>query len=177
MSNKISDFFDVGKAEQGDWFSYFESHFDMDNGEIVYDEPKEGAVEFCIRSMQPYWEEVNKGRKKESKMVRNPVEKRMERITYYPDLPPEEETKLAEDAWDYAISGARKGDDPIEMSKQDKLDLVKIPMFLRYAQRVFQILSGEVASKKEEEGKNSSTGSSLKTTGLDPASPSETEES
>jgi len=160
MSNKISEFFELGKAEQGDWFSYFESKFE--DGEIVYDDPKEDAVEFCIRGMGAFFEEANRGRKKESKMVRNPVERKMERVPYYPDLPVEDEQKQAEDAWEFAIIGARKkkedgGYADIVMSREDKLALIKIPKLLRFFQRVFQILTGEVESKAETEAKNSST--------------------
>jgi len=157
MSNKISEFFELGKAEQGDWFSYFESHFE--DGETLYDDPKEDAVEFCIRGMGTFFEEANRGREKESRMIRNPVEKRMERVSYYPDLPPGKDAKQAEDAWEFAIIGARKkkedgGYADIVMSREDKLALIKIPKLLRFFHRVFQILTGEVESKAEAEAKN-----------------------
>jgi len=154
MTEKISDLFGLGKMEDGDWFPYFESRFDMASGEITYDEPKKGAVEFCIRSMQPFFEEKNSGRKKENKMVLNPVSRAMERVSFYPDRPPEEEKQLGEDAWDYAIIAARKGDESLDVSREDKLELVNRPMFLRYVKRVFDMLNGEVEKKKEAAEKN-----------------------
>ena len=154
MTGKISDFFELGKGTEGDWFPYFESHFDQSTGEINYDLPKEGAVEFCIRGMGPFFEDMNKGRQKEYKVVHNPITRAMERIGYYPDLPQEQEAKKMVDAWDYAIIAARKRDEPIECSREDKTELLKRPMFMRYVQRVFQILNGEATKRFEAAEKN-----------------------
>lgn len=154
MSGKISDYFDLGKGTEGDWFAYFKSHVDQSTGEIVYEAPEPDALEFCCRLMGPFFDEKNKGRKKESKMVLNPNTRAMERVSYYPDLPPEEEARQAEDAWDYAIVAVRKSGVIIECTKEDKLELIKRPMFMRYMKRVFQILSGEAVKQFEAAEKN-----------------------
>ncbi len=154
MKESIADLFQLGKAAQGDWFSYFESHFDTATGEIVYDDPKPGAAEFCVRSVRTFFEEKNKGRKRESKMVLNPSTRAMERVTYFPDRSPEEEEKINDDAWDFAIVGVRKNGEAIDCSRADKLELIKIPMFLRFITRVFQILHGEAEKIKAASEKN-----------------------
>ncbi|OPY74911.1 MAG: hypothetical protein A4E65_03688 [Syntrophorhabdus sp. PtaU1.Bin153] len=150
--------FDLDKAEQGDWFSFFASRFDQNTGEIIYDPPEDGAAEFCIRSMNQYWEERRKSRKRESKMVLNPKSGAMERVVYFADQSPEQEIKEAEDAWDYAITGMRNALGPdgeaIECTRENKLKLVRIPMFLRFVKRVFQILDGEAAKEKDGQEKN-----------------------
>jgi hypothetical protein len=154
-------FFELDKAEQGDWFPFFDSHFDQATGEIAYDPPEEGAAEFCIRSMIPFFEESRKGRKKESKMVLNTATKAMERVSYYPDPSGEEEQKEFDDLWDFVITGIRNAfsDEgktiPITCTRENKLKLIKLPKFLRFIKRVFQIIDGEAVKTKEQKIKNS----------------------
>jgi hypothetical protein len=151
-------FFDL-EAAQGDWFAFFESRVDPASGEIVYDEPKPDAAEFCIRSLQPFWEERLGGRKREYKFVNNPKSHGMERVGYYPDLSYEETKKERDDALDYAITGIRnakwaEGTD-IECTRDNKLKLRKIPAFDRFLGRVWQILdSAGVKDKEAESEKN-----------------------
>jgi hypothetical protein len=150
--------FDLDKADQGDWFAFFDSEFDQATGEIAYKSPEEGAAEFCIRTMVPFFEERRRARKREAKMVVNPVSRQMERVVYFEDLTPEQEQQEAEDAWDYAITGVRgaKGSDgeEIQATRENKLKLIRIPKFRRYIERVFQILSGEAAKAEEARIKN-----------------------
>jgi len=140
-------------AAQGDWFQFFESRVDPASGEIIYDEPKPDAAEFCIRSLQPFWEERLGQRKKESKMVNNPVTRAMERVSYYPDQTFEEVMKEREDACDYAITGIRnaKWADGTEIActRENKLKLRKIPAFDRFLGRVWQILDSAGVKDKE----------------------------
>ena len=151
--------FDLTKDEQGDWFAYFTSHLDPLTGETVYDPPEDGAAEFRIRSMAPFFEERRKKRKKEFKMVLNPSTRQMERVGYYPDLPPEEAEQENHDAWDYAITGMRNAvsapGKEIECTRENKLALTEIPVFMRFLFRVFQIISDTGARAREEIEKNS----------------------
>lgn len=149
------------KESQGDWFPFFNSHIDLATGEIIYEDPKEGAAEFCIRSMGPFWDERRKSYKKEAKFVHNPVTRQMERVVWFKDLPPEEASKESDDAWDYAIVGMRnakwgKNGDEMECTRENKLKLIKVPAFMRYINKVFQLLSGVASEAKEAEEKNSS---------------------
>lgn len=148
-------FKDLDKAVLGDWFDFFESRFDQSTGQIIYDPPEKGAVQFCVRSMTPFFEELRKGRKKVSKIVYNPVSKAMERLTFPEDTTFEQDAKESDDAWDYAITAAKdeEGKD-VELTREMKLKLIKIPKFVRFFTRVFQVLNGEVLKKEEAEEKN-----------------------
>ncbi len=151
--------FDQGQKEQGDWFPFFTSKFDTTTGEIIYDPPAEGAAEFCFRSPMSFWEELRKGRKKEFKMVLNTQTRAMERVGYFPDLSPEEEIKERDDSWDYSITGMRNArwseDGPeMECTRENKLKLLKNSAFLRYANRVLQLLFDTGIRVKGETEKN-----------------------
>ena len=154
--------FDLEKEEQGDWFQYFDSTIDPGNGDIIYEEPEKDAAEFRIRSMGPFWEERRKGKKREYKMVLNTGSRAMERVGYYPDLPPEEDSKESDDAWDYAITEWQNAfsapNKPMECNRENKLKMIKIPVFLRFITRVFQIMTESGTKHKEAVEKNSSTG-------------------
>lgn len=150
--------FNLTKDEQGDWFAYFDSRVDPASGETIYDPPEEGAAEFRIRSMAPFFDERRKGRKKEFKMVLNPSTRAMERVGYYPDLPSDEAEKENQDAWDYAITGIKNAfSSPgveIECTRENKLAMIDIPAFMRFLFRVFQIISDTGAREKEHVEKN-----------------------
>ena len=149
--------FDIDKEEQGDWFPFFSSTVDPSTGEIVYDKPEKGAAEFRIRSMGPFWEERRKGRKKEHKMVLNPATRAMERVSYYENLPEDEAAKENEDAWDYAITGMNKAFSapkvPIECTRESKLKLIRMPVFVRFITRVFMTLNESGVKQQEAEKK------------------------
>lgn len=146
------------KDEQGDWFAFFESTVDSESLEITYKEPLENAAEFRVRSMVPFFEERRKGRKKESKFVANPQTRAMERVSYYPDLSPEEEEKEMNAAWNYAITDIRNAfwseNSPIECTIENKLKLIKIPSVRRFFTRVFQMIDETGIKEKETEEKN-----------------------
>jgi hypothetical protein len=147
------------KDQEGDWFPFFTSRYDPTTGEIIYDEPVEGAAEFCFRSPAPFWEERRKHRKREYKMVVNPTTRQMERVGYYPDLPFAEEIKERDDSWDYIITGMRNArwteDGPeMDCTRENKLDLLKNAAFLRFANRVLQIITDTGIKAKEDAEKN-----------------------
>jgi len=150
--------FDLEKEDMGDWYTFFSSKVDQASGEVVYDEPEEGAAEFRIRSVAKFWEERRAKRKKEYKMVLNPSTRQMERVGYYEDLPPAQEKKENEDSWDYAITGIRNAfsapDVPIECNRENKLKLLEIPVFIRFAGRVFQMMAETGITEKETSEKN-----------------------
>lgn len=145
--------FDLSGEEQGDWFEFFTSHIEQGTGKIIYDEPEENSARFQIRSPAPFWEERRKGRKKESQFVLNPATRAMERVTWYKDLPEDQDRKEIEDAWDYTITGIEDAfwgpDDPIECTRENKLKLIRMPVFDRFLSRVLQLIS-ETGVKQEE---------------------------
>lgn len=147
------------QAEQGLWFPFFGSKIDLSTGEILCDPPEEGAAEFCFRSPSPFWDERRKGRKKEYKMVLNPSARAMERVGYWPDLPPEEEQAERDDSWDFVITGMRNArwtaDGPeMECTRENKLKLLKNSAFLRYANHVLQLILDIGVKVKEDAEKN-----------------------
>lgn len=150
--------FNVESEEQGDWYAFFTSRVDPSSGEIEYDKPEKGAAEFRIRSMVPFWEERRKNRKREYKMVLNPATRSMERVRYYEDLSAEEEKKESEDAWDYVITGMKNAFSApgivMECIRENKLKLIKMPVFMRFLNRVFSIMTEVGIKEKEEKEKN-----------------------
>ena len=150
--------FDLEKEAQGDWFPFFGSKFDAATGEIIYEKPEEGSAEFRIRSMMGFFEERRKNRKKEYRMVLNPSTRAMERVSYYEDLPFAEAQKENDDAWDYAITGMKNAftadDVPMECTRENKLKLMKVPVFDRFVARCQQLLASSGVKAKEDEEKN-----------------------
>ena len=150
--------FDLTKDDQGDWFSFFNSHLDTETGSVVYDKPKKGAAEFRVRSMSPFWDERRKGRKKENKFVLNPISRQMERVSYVEDLQSDDAEKENGDAWDYAITGMKNAFSApkveIECNRENKLKMVDMPVFLRFINRVFVILSEAGVKQKDASEKN-----------------------
>lgn len=154
----MTTIFDCEKDSQGDWFAFFNSRFDQEAGEIVYDDPEEGAAEFCIRLMGPFWDKQRKGRKREHKMTLNTVTRGMDRVSFYPDLAPEKEAEENDAAWEYAITGFRNvfsaPDVEMECNRENILKLVDIPVFARFVQKVFLILDGAGIKQAETKGGN-----------------------
>ena len=150
--------FDFTKDDQGDWFAFFNSRFDQATGEIVYEKPEEGAAEFRIRSMAPFWEQRRKGRKKQYQMVLNPATRAMERVGYFEDIPADQSEKENAEAWDYAITGWKNALDAsgnqIECNSENKLKMIEIPAFLRFVGRVFQLLAEAGIKQAEASEKN-----------------------
>ena len=89
---------------------------------IVFDDPEEGAAEFCIRSLIPYFTELMKARKKKYQFVLNTATRAMERVGFYEELTAEDQQKESDNAVDYAITGVRNAN--IELTRENKLKLV-----------------------------------------------------
>jgi hypothetical protein len=155
--------FDLEQAE-GERFPFFTSTIDPSTGVVQYDEPGDGWVE--LRQMQPFFEERVAKRKKITEHVHNPKTRQLERISYYPELSIDESKKERDDAWDYAIVSFgnfkdKHGND-IAVTRENKLKMIKNPVFIRFCERCFEVMSNSGVSK-EEEIKNSLPGSSSKT--------------
>lgn len=142
------------EKEQGDWFAYFDSHVDSMTGIVSYDEPVDGAAEFCFRNPVAYWQEKQALKKREYSMVLNSKTRQMERVGYMPDLPPEKEKAERDGAWDYTITGIRNAywdeKTPIQCDLESKLKLLKIPAFLRFANRVVEIIM-EIGTQRQQD--------------------------
>ena len=143
---------------EGTWFKFQTSHFDKDKKEFVFDDPEEGAAEFCFRSMIPYFVEKMKSRKRKFEFVLNPSTRAMERVSYYPDLTAEEQQKETDDAADYAITGIKNAKwadgKPIECTRENKLKLMKDEQFDRFFGRCIKLITEMAASEAEVAAKN-----------------------
>ena len=149
-------FFDF--SSEGEWFKFFGSHIDSNTGEIVFGEPvSDGRVR--IRRLAPFLEERLSKWKKSVEHVYNPKTRAMERISYYPDQTTEETRQDREDAWDYAITGIENIRDSetkeeITCTRENKLRLMKHPVFDRFFARCQQLLDNSGIREKEESEKN-----------------------
>ena len=164
-------FFDL-EATEGEWFPFIGSHIDLVTGDIQYDEPVP-EVRARVRPMAPFLEERLAQRKKCVEHVMNPKTRQMERISYYPDIPPEQEKEERDDVWDYVITGLegfkdKKTGKEIECTRENKLKLMKIPVFERFIARCFELLANTGIDESKALEKNSSTGGSSQTTKLPP---------
>ena len=149
---------DLDAPAQGDWFPFFESHVDTETGKITYDDPKPDAGRVCIRSIVPLIEQHAAKRKQRSEFVLNPKTRSMERVSYIEDRTPEEMKADREEALDYMIVDFEnfldgKGQ-PIACTKENKLKLMAIPMFDRFAARCNELLREAGIKSAEEAEKN-----------------------
>jgi hypothetical protein len=150
-------FFDLDST-QGEWFPFFSSHIDPVTGEPIYEDPHPDA-KVQIRSIGPFIEERIAKRKKVAEHVYNPKTRAMERISYYPDQTLEETKAERDDLWDYAITGLEnfkdsKTGEPITCTRENKLKLMKVPVFDRFVARCQQLLASSGVKAKEDEEKN-----------------------
>lgn len=145
------------EARDGEWFTFFGSKVN-ERGETVYDEPLPDAGKIQIRSLMPYFEANRSKQKRKHEFVLNPQTRQMERVSYEPELSPEDAQKERDDAWDYAISGIENVFDAkgfaVECNRENKLRLMMIPQFNRFVARCLQILSEAGVKTEEEERKN-----------------------
>jgi len=149
----------LSAGEQGEWFYFFESHIDQATGEVIYADPVTDA-RVQIRRLSPFIEKLMEGKKREFQNVLNPKTRAMERISYYPDLTPEQAQKEREDTWDYVITGIENFKDSgtgkeIACTRENKIKLMALPVFDRFVARCLQILSNSGIEAKKAETKNS----------------------
>lgn len=142
----------------GERFQFFTSTIDPNTGDIIYADPQ-GDAYVTLRSMQSFFEERLAKRKKGIEHVHNPKTRSMERLSYNFELSPEEEKAERESAWDHAILNLEGFKDSstgklIACTKENKIKLMKIPVFDRFIARCFQIMANAGIKDKEEKEKN-----------------------
>lgn len=144
-------------AREGEWFPFFESKINS-RGETEYEEPKEDAGRVCVRSLVPYFEEIQAKRKRKHEFVLNPTTRQMERVSFFEEPGVEQARKERDDAWDYCIVGLEnffdaKGNE-ITCTRENKLRLMSLPVFDRFIARCLQLLSESGVKASEAQGKN-----------------------
>ena len=146
-------------SQEGEWFPFQNSKIDPLTGEPVFDDPVSDA-KVQIRSMTPFFEERIAKRKRQTEHVMNPKTRAMERIAYYVELSIEESRAERDDAFDFSITGIEGFKDSkdgkiIVCTRENKLALMKVPVFDRFFARCQQLLSS--SGVKEQVEKNSLT--------------------
>lgn len=154
--------FDLDESQEGEWFSFFSSHIDIETGKIVYDDPVSDA-RVRIRNPKPFIEERLAKRKKSVEHIFNPRTRSMERIVYFQDQTTEEIKLEREDLQDFTITGLenfkdKKTGQVILCTRENKIKLMRNSVFDRFVGRVWQLLDEAALSQKESEQKNSSPG-------------------
>lgn len=145
-------------STQGEWFPFFSSHIDPITGEPIYEDPTPDA-RVQIRSIGPFIEERMAKRKKIAEHVYNPKTRAMERISYFAEQTSDELRAERDDLWDYAITGIENFKDSktgelIICTRENKLKLMKVPVFDRFVARCQQLLASSGVKEKEESEKN-----------------------
>ena len=153
------------EAFEGEWFPFQNSHIDALTGDPVFDDPVSDA-KVQVRSMTPFFEERIAKRKRQTEHVMNPKTRQMERIAFYAELSVDEAKAERDDAFDFAITGIEgfkdaKTGQMITCTRDNKLALMKVPVFDRFFARCQQLLSS--SGVKEQVEKNSLPSSSSQT--------------
>jgi len=150
----------IQKAAEGRVFTdeEKESLADLSGKLFVFDPPEEGAAEFHIRSLIPFFTERMKARKKKVEFVFNPSTRAMDHVSYYPDPTPEEIEKEQADAWDFMLTGIKNAfwgkDKPIECTPENKIKLMADKCFDRFAGKCLKELADAESKEAEVAEKN-----------------------
>lgn len=157
VSNKGTTF-DIEETD-GDWFDFFESKVDLNTGDVTYDDPIPGTGKVCFRPSRPLMMERIAKRKKESEFVLNPKTRSMERVEFYKSISFKESKKEQDDMTDYVIVDWKDLFDSkknlIECTRENKLKLVKVPVFDRFMAKCMEIQMNADLKQVEKEEKNS----------------------
>ena len=150
--------FDLNQSSKGEWFPFFGSEVKPD-GSVQYLDPEKNAGKVCLRICDTEALESIQAqtRTKKSEFVRNPVERKMERVTYF-DQTPEQMKKEQELIWDHAIIAWEnlldKEGKPIPCTLENKLKLMNHPQFARFMGRCMEIMTGAAAEAEKVKEKN-----------------------
>lgn len=150
--------FDLNGPQEGEWFQFFTSRIDPNTGDTIYDPPASDA-RARIRSIVPFVEERAAKRQRVFEHVYNPKTRAMERIGFYSDLSPEQAKAEREDMIDYTITGLENFKDSatgkeIACTRENKILLMRNPVFDRFVARCWQLLGASRIAAKEEAEKN-----------------------
>ncbi len=162
MGSEI-DCFNLGSSSEGEWFPYQASEVQAD-GTPRFLDPDPGVGRVCVRSADSeFLEEVYKQtRKKVKGHVFNPKSRKMEYEEHF-EQTPEQEKLERELIWDHTIVDwddkppflNRMDKTPIARTVGNKLALMNIPAFARFASSCLERMGTNENERREEETKNS----------------------
>ncbi len=146
-------------STEGEWFQFFGSHIDLITGEVVFDDPSSDA-RVQVRSIAPFIEERISKRKRVVEHIYNPKTRAMERLSNYEELTFEQLKVERDDTWDYAIIAFenfkdKKTGEAIPCTRENKIKMMKNPVFDRFIAQCLQIMASSGAEAKKETEKNS----------------------
>lgn len=168
MKEKEEEFIDIGDIVEGVWFPFQTSQIDPDTGKITWDDPVlksngEPKASMCIRLIGPFYEERIAKRNRITKYVLNPKSHAMDPVTSFKELTMEEIKQEREDAIDYSIvnfNGFGKSGKPLEVTRENKLLLIRQPAIDRFFAYCQERLSNLGIERKKAEAENFTSGSS-----------------
>jgi len=144
----------------GERFQFFRSEL-LEDGEPEYFDPEpDEPCHVTLRLADPdKVEEIHKlTRTPTTDWVLNPKTRGMERCKDF-DQTPEQRKVERELIWDHAIveweGVLDKHGKVVECTIENKIRMMNVPVFSRFVSRCLQLISGEIAEKKEEQRKNS----------------------
>ena len=146
------------QGEEGEWFQFFESDVDFETEKVIYHPPTtEGRVK--VRSSTPFFQAQAAKRKRQGEFAYNPKTRQMEKIVSVVEQTPEERMAEREDLWDYCITGIEnfkdsKSGKAINCTRENKLKLMKIPVFDRFVARCWELLTNSKAVEDDKLEKN-----------------------
>ena len=153
-------------AAESEVFPFQISHID-DGGNVIWDDPvidpktKEPVSKVGIRSMSPFFEERISARKYIVEHVYNTKSRAMDRDRHMVDLTPDEAKQERDDAYDYAItfiSGLKVQGVVVTCTRENKLALMKLPVFDRFFAKCQTALANSGIVAKEVTEKNLPSG-------------------
>lgn len=113
-----------------------------------------------MRSIAPFIEERISKRKRVVEHIYNPKTRAMERLSNYEELTFEQLKAERDDTWDYAIIAFenfkdKKTGEAIPCTRENKIKMMKNPVFDRFIAQCLQIMASSGAEAKKETEKNS----------------------
>lgn len=159
---------DIGDIVEGVWFPFQTSQIDPDTGKITWDDPVlksdgEPKASMCIRLTGPFYEERIAKRDRITKYVFNTKSRAMDPVTSFKELTMDEIKREREDAIDYSIvnfNGFGKSGKPLEVTRENKLLLIRQPAIDRFFAYCQERLSNLGIERKKADAENFTNGSS-----------------
>ena len=140
--------------DKGEWFPFFKSEM-LEDGEVKYIDPEPDEpcrVKFRLADADFIEKMQAETRKEVVERVLNPKTRQMERIKDYDQTPTQRKAER-EMVWGNAImewEGVLDvNEDEVSCTLENKMLMMNIPIFSRYAIRCLQLISGEASEEKE----------------------------
>lgn len=171
MKEVESDLINIGEVTDGVWFPFQTSQIDQETGKITWDNPVlksngDPKASMCIRLVGPFYEERMSKRERTTKYVFNTKSRAMEPVSSFKELTMEEIKQDRDAAIDYSVvdfNGFGKSGKPLEVTRENKLLLLKQPAIDRFYAYCQERLGQLKVEQGRSEAENFTSGSSGQT--------------